>query len=324
MIFLKKIIINGFKSFATKTIIDFKHNMSGVVGPNGSGKSNIIDAIKWVLGEKSNKALRSKIGEDVIFHGSKEHNPAKMAEITLEFDNSNRALHYDNDTVSITRKLKKGEGINEYFINEEPCRLKDIQDIFLDTGLSKGSLGIISQGTVQWFVDAKPEERRTIFEDAAGIGLYTKKREDATKELEKTQENLNRIVDINNELDSTLRKIKKQAEKAKIYEEKTKTLKELDLTIMVKDLKYFTERLGIIQNDVIKAKDKKLAKEIGRLGKTSQVPFHPKSKGLLEAGTDQVPGLPESAGPQRQHGDAQASGCRRDSANRPVLSAGGL
>ena len=106
MIFLKKIIINGFKSFATKTIIDFKHNMSGVVGPNGSGKSNIIDAIKWVLGEKSNKALRSKIGEDVIFHGSKEHNPAKMAEITLEFDNSNRALHYDNDTVSITRKLK--------------------------------------------------------------------------------------------------------------------------------------------------------------------------------------------------------------------------
>ena len=256
MIFLKKIIINGFKSFATKTIIDFKHNMSGVVGPNGSGKSNIIDAIKWVLGEKSNKALRSKIGEDVIFHGSKEHNPAKMAEITLEFDNSNRALHYDNDTVSITRKLKKGEGINEYFINEEPCRLKDIQDIFLDTGLSKGSLGIISQGTVQWFVDAKPEERRTIFEDAAGIGLYTKKREDATKELEKTQENLNRIVDINNELDSTLRKIKKQAEKAKIYEEKTKTLKELDLTIMVKDLKYFTERLGIIQNDVITAKDK--------------------------------------------------------------------
>ena len=171
MIFLKKIIINGFKSFATKTIIDFKHNMSGIVGPNGSGKSNIIDAIKWVLGEKSNKALRSKIGEDVIFHGSKEHNPAKVAEITLEFDNSNRALHFDNDTVSITRKLKKGEGINEYFINDEPCRLKDIQDIFLDTGLSKGSLGIISQGTVQWFVVAKPEERRIIFEDAAGIGL---------------------------------------------------------------------------------------------------------------------------------------------------------
>lgn len=256
MIFLKKITINGFKSFATKTTIDFKNNMSGVVGPNGSGKSNIIDAIKWVLGEKSNKVLRSKISEDVIFHGSNEHKVANFAEITLEFDNSNGALHTDLQNVAITRKLVKGEGNNEYYINDEPCRLKDIQDIFLDTGLSKGSLGIISQGTVQWFVDAKPEERRTIFEDAAGIGIYTKKREDATKELEKTQENLNRITDINAELESTLKKIKKQAEKVKIYEEKSKTLKELDLTIMVKDLKYYTEKLKTIKQDVEAAKDK--------------------------------------------------------------------
>ncbi len=256
MIFLKKIIINGFKSFATKTVIDFKNNMSGVVGPNGSGKSNIIDAIKWVLGEKSNKVLRSKVSEDVIFHGSNEHKPASFAAITLEFDNSNGALHTELQNVAITRKLVKGEGNNEYYINDEPCRLKDIQDIFLDTGLSKGSLGIISQGTVQWFVDAKPEERRTIFEDAAGIGIYTKKREDATKELEKTQENLNRIIDINTELESTLKKIKKQAEKVKIYEEKSKTLKELDLTMMVKDLKYYTEKLKTVKQDVEDAKEK--------------------------------------------------------------------
>ena len=149
MIFLKKITINGFKSFATKTVIDFKNNMSGVVGPNGSGKSNIIDAIKWVLGEKSNKVLRSKISDDVIFHGSNEHKQANFAEITLEFDNKNGSLHTDEKNISITRRLTKGEGSNEYFINDEPCRLKDIQDIFLDTGLSKGSLGIISQGTVQ-------------------------------------------------------------------------------------------------------------------------------------------------------------------------------
>lgn len=256
MIFLKKITINGFKSFATKTVIDFKNNMSGVVGPNGSGKSNIIDAIKWVLGEKSNKVLRSKISDDVIFHGSNEHKQANFAEITLEFDNKNGSLHTDEKNISITRRLTKGEGNNEYFINDEPCRLKDIQDIFLDTGLSKGSLGIISQGTVQWFVDAKPEERRTIFEDAAGIGIYTKKRDDATKELEKTQENLNRIIDINTELENTLKKIKKQADKVKIYEEKTKVLKELDLTIMVKDLKYYSEKLKTIKHDVENAKEK--------------------------------------------------------------------
>ena len=130
MIFLKKIIINGFKSFATRTVIDFKNNMSGVVGPNGSGKSNIIDAIKWVLGEKSNKVLRSKVSEDVIFHGSNEHKPASFAAITLEFDNSNGALHTELQNVAITRKLVKGEGNNEYYINDEPCRLKDIQDIF--------------------------------------------------------------------------------------------------------------------------------------------------------------------------------------------------
>ena len=256
MIFLKKFIANGFKSFASKIDVEFKNTMSGIVGPNGSGKSNIIDAIKWVMGEKSNKMLRGKVSEDVIFHGSKEHTASKFAEITLEFDNSNHALHIDSKDVIITRRLTRGTGVNEYFLNGEQCRLKDIQDIFLDTGLSKGSLGIISQGTVQWFVDAKPEERRTIFEDASGIGLYTKKRDDANKQLQHTQENLNRISDITNELHNSLIKLQKQADKAKIYVEKQKELKQLDITIMVKDLKYFTERLKVISKDVEDAKDK--------------------------------------------------------------------
>ena len=256
MIFLKKFIANGFKSFASKIDVEFKNTMSGIVGPNGSGKSNIIDAIKWVMGEKSNKMLRGKVSEDVIFHGSKEHAASKFAEITLEFDNSNHALHIDSKDVIITRRLTRGTGVNEYFLNGEQCRLKDIQDIFLDTGLSKGSLGIISQGTVQWFVDAKPEERRTIFEDASGIGLYTKKRDDANKQLQHTQENLNRISDITNELHNSLIKLQKQADKAKIYVEKQKELKQLDITIMVKDLKYFTERLKVISKDVEDAKDK--------------------------------------------------------------------
>ncbi|WEK83026.1 MAG: AAA family ATPase [Mycoplasma sp.] len=256
MIFLKKFIANGFKSFAHKVEIDFKHQMSGIVGPNGSGKSNIIDAIKWVLGEKSNKMLRGKVSEDVIFHGSNGQDASKYAEITLVFDNKNRSLHYDLDEVSVTRRLTKGDGNNEYFLNGEPCRLKEILEMFLDTGLSKGSLGIISQGTVQWFVDAKPEERRNIFEDAAGIGLYAKKRDEAVRNLEHTQENLNRLSDICNELETQLKKLQKQADKALIYAEKQKELKKLDLTIMVKDLKYFTERLKVIDQNLVEAKDK--------------------------------------------------------------------
>lgn len=256
MIFLKRFIAEGFKSFANKIDIKFEHNMAGVVGPNGSGKSNIIDAIRWVMGEKSNKALRGKVSDDVVFHGSKEHSASKYASVTLIFDNSNHDLHIDSDEVIITRKLTKGEGNNEYFLNNEPCRLKDIQDMFLDTGLSKGSLGIISQGTVQWFVDAKPEERRIIFEDAAGIGLYSKKREESLWTLEHTQENLNRISDIVNELNNQVKKLQKQADKAMIYAEKQKELKKLDLVIMVKDLKYFNERLTIISKDIEQAKDK--------------------------------------------------------------------
>ena len=157
MVFLKKFIATGFKSFATKTEFVFDKQMSGVVGPNGSGKSNIVDAIKWVLGEKSNKALRGKTSEDIIFHGSTNHEPSKYAEVTLVFDNSNGMIHYEGKELSVTRRVERGSGNNEYFINGEPARLKDIQNIFLDTGLSKGSLGIISQGTVQWFVEAKPE-----------------------------------------------------------------------------------------------------------------------------------------------------------------------
>ena len=256
MIFLKKFIANGFKSFAHRTEIVFDNQMSGIVGPNGSGKSNVVDAIKWVLGEKSNKELRGKVSEDVIFHGSKEHKPAKSAEITLVFDNRNHDLHTDAKEVVITRKLTRGEGNNEYFLNNEPCRLKDIQDIFLDTGLSKGSLGIISQGTVQWFVDAKPEDRRAIFEDAAGIGLYSKRREEQLRMLARTDENLARITDITNELKNQLKKLQRQADKAKIYAEKAKELKQLDLIITVKDLAYYQERLKTIKTDVEQAKDK--------------------------------------------------------------------
>jgi chromosome segregation protein len=193
--------------------------------------------------------------EDVIFHGSKGHDASKCAEVTLTFDNHNKVLHYNDKTIAITRRLTRGDGSNEYFINGEPCRLRDIQEVFLDTGLSKGSLGIISQGTVQWFVEAKPEDRRTIFEEAAGIGLYTKKKDESNAQLARTTENLNRVNDIVNELSNDVKKLSKQAEKAKVYAEKRKELMHLDLSILVKDIKYFQDRLEKINSELKLAKN---------------------------------------------------------------------
>lgn len=244
MLFLKKFKAVGFKSFANPIELSFKDPMVGVVGPNGSGKSNIVDAIKWVLGEQSKKALRGKSSSDIIFHGSKDKDGSEYAMVALTFDNSNKILHSDLPEITVTRKLTRNEGNNEYFINNEPCRLKDIQELFLDTGLAKGSLGIISQGTVQWFVEAKPEERRKIFEDAAGIGLYAKKKQDSLSELERATINLNRVSDYVNILEKDIKKLSKQVEKAQIYQEKKKQLMELELIVLVKDISFYQAKLG--------------------------------------------------------------------------------
>ncbi len=248
MLFLKKFKAIGFKSFANPIELSFKDSMVGVVGPNGSGKSNIVDAIKWVLGEQSKKALRGKSASDIIFHGSKDKDGSDYALVSLTFDNSDKILHSDLKEVTVTRKLTRNEGDNEYFINNEPCCLKDIHELFLDTGLTKGSLGIISQGTVQWFVEAKPEERRKIFEDAAGIGLYAKKKEESLSELERATANLNRVSDYVSILQKDIKKLAKQVEKAQIYQEKKKQLMELELIILVKDISFYQSKLGELKN----------------------------------------------------------------------------
>ena len=243
MLFLKRFKAVGFKSFANPIDINFKDSMVGVVGPNGSGKSNIVDAIKWVLGEKSNKSLRGKVSSDVIFHGSKDKDGSDYAMVSLTFDNSKRSIHIDLDEVTVTRKLSRDSADNEYFLNNEPCRLRDIHEMFLDTGLARGSLGIISQGTVQWFVEAKPEERRKIFEDAAGIGLYAKRKEESENELAKATENLTRVTDYVNILNKDINRLSKQVEKAKIYAEKKQQLMELDLVILTKDIIFNKNKL---------------------------------------------------------------------------------
>lgn len=251
MIFLKKFEAYGFKSFADYTKINIDSTLIGIVGPNGSGKSNVIDAIKWVLGEQSIKSLRGKKSDDIIFHGSKTKIACNYAMVTLTFDNKKRNLLIDSDEVSVTRKLYRGNGSNEYYVNNEISRLKDIHDIFSNTGLSKGSLGIISQGTVNWFADSKPEERRKIFEEAAAISKYTRKKEESLRQLERTQINLNRVSDITKELYKDIKKLEVQAEKAKEYTNKKEELTNLEVSILVKDIISAQKQLDEISQKLI-------------------------------------------------------------------------
>jgi chromosome segregation protein len=241
--------LQGFKSFAKPTDIYFNAQVIGIVGPNGSGKSNVVDALKWVLGEKSNKQLRGKIATDMIFNGAVDGEKAKFAEVTLVFDNSKRVLHSDHDEITITRKLYTDNQVNEYYINGEIARLKDVNEIFLDSGLNKDSLGIISQNAVEEFAKAKPEARRKIFEEAAGIGLYSKKKDESQHQLAIANENLVRNQDIVNELSAEVKKLQKQAEKATIYSEKKKELTKLELNILGKDINYYSAKLQSLNTE---------------------------------------------------------------------------
>ncbi|MGL4950667.1 MAG: AAA family ATPase [Mycoplasma sp.] len=250
MLFLKKFYAYGFKSFANEITINFENQMTGIVGPNGSGKSNIIDALKWVLGEQSNKEIRGRDKYDLIFNGTDSFPKAKFAQVTLTFNNQNKVLNYDKNEITVTRKLYRDTGENEYYINNEIAKLKDIQRIFVDTGLSKGSLGIISQGSVSNFSESKPVDRRKIFEDAAGIGIYSIRKKEALRVLERSENSLNTILATEKELEKSLKKLSKEAENAKIFMEKFEKLKELDLTISVKDLKHFTINKDRLQSEI--------------------------------------------------------------------------
>lgn len=214
--------------------------MIGIVGPNGSGKSNIVDALKWAMGEQSVKSLRGKEKSNLIFAGSNDLKEADYALVELTFDNSTKILHCDHDEVKISRKLIRKTGETIYSLNDEPCLLKDIQTIFVDSGLGKGSLGIISQGSVNWFAEAKPEDRRQMFESAAGIGKYIKQKNETLVHLEKATANLEKLSLTLNSLRRDVKDLQKQAEKAKEYKEKSDQLKIYDLSVSVQD--YLTWR----------------------------------------------------------------------------------
>ena len=234
--YLKKIIAQGFKSFADNTIIDLDNNIAGIVGPNGSGKSNVVDAVRWVLGEQSVKSLRGDGSmTEVIFSGSKSRNPMNSASVTLVFNNSDNYLNIAYDEVSIKRRLYI-DGTNEYYLNGEKCRLKDISDLLMDSGIAKESFNIISQGKIEDILSSKPENRRIIFEEAAGVLKYKKRKEEALRKLEKTHDNMNRINDIIKELETQIEPLREQKIKAEEYLNLSEELKELEISLIASDI----------------------------------------------------------------------------------------
>jgi chromosome segregation protein len=233
---LKELEIFGFKSFADRTLIRFDKGITIVVGPNGSGKSNIFDSIRWVLGSQSPKSLRGSKMEDVIFVGSDDRKTLGMAEVSLTFDNEDRSLNINYTEVKITRRLYRS-GESEYFINENPVRLKDILEMFMDTGLGIDSYSIISQGEVDRIINAKPIERREIFEEAAGITKYIKKRDEALRKLETTEQNMLRINDILVEVKRQTGSLERQAKKAEKYKEMKEEWSNIVIQLMMKEIK---------------------------------------------------------------------------------------
>ena len=246
---LKKLIVHGFKSFADHVEIVFEDGITGVVGPNGCGKSNIADAMKWVLGEQSAKSLRGAKMEDVIFGGTEKRKRLSFCEVTLIFDNEDHALPIDFTEVSVTRRVyRSGEG--EYKINGAACRLRDIVDLFRDTGIGKDGYSMIGQGKIDELLSAKSEDRRQVFEEAAGIVKYKARKHDAQRRMDNTTQNLNRVEDILTELEERIEPLKEQSETAREYLALRDELKILDLNVFLMRTERYEERIKELKESV--------------------------------------------------------------------------
>lgn len=230
--FLKRLELTGFKSFADRTELEFVQGITGVVGPNGSGKSNISDAIRWVLGEQSAKSLRGGKMEDIIFAGSDARKAVNFGEVSLTLDNSDETLGLDFHEVTVTRRVHR-PGDSEYFINKQPCRLKDITELFMDTGIGKEAYSIIGQGRIEEILSTRSEDRRGIFEEASGIVKYKSRKRDAKKKLDDTEQNLLRIHDLVVELEDQVGPLKEQAEKARHFKQLKEWLKTKEIAVYV-------------------------------------------------------------------------------------------
>ena len=245
--YLKKVNINGFKSFAERTEVIVENGITAVVGPNGSGKSNISDAIKWVLGEQSAKSLRGGKMDDVIFAGTEKRLPLGYAEVNLIFDNESGQIPVEYKEVSIKRKLYK-TGESEYYINKQQCRLKDIKELFMDTGIGSEGYSFIGQGRVEDILSPNSDTRRKVFEEASGIVKYKSRKEESEKKLEKTSDNLDRVEDIIHELEERIVPLSEQSLKAKKYNELKENLKHYELNYLAHEYEKHSEQLKALEN----------------------------------------------------------------------------
>ena len=249
--YLKEIEISGFKSFADKINLNLNNEITCIVGPNGSGKSNIVDAIRFVLGEQSVKSLRGDaLMSDVIFSGSKNRQPMHAASVNLTFDNTDNYLNIPYKTVSVKRRLYK-TGDNEYFLNGEKCRLKDIVDLFLDSGMGRDSFNIISQGDISKLLSNSPYDRRLVIEEAAGILKYKKRREEAFRKLDKTNLNLDRVNDIINEVEVRVKPLEEQSKKATLYKELKDELENIEVGLLVAEITNYNQECLINKNKLV-------------------------------------------------------------------------
>ena len=243
--YLKSIEVHGFKSFANKIVFDFHKGITGIVGPNGSGKSNVADAVRWVLGEQSVKQLRGSSMQDVIFAGTENRKPLSYAYVAITLDNSDHQLAIDYEEVTVARRLYRS-GESEYLINGSPCRLKEVSELFYDTGIGKEGYSIIGQGQIDRILSGKPEERRELFDEAAGIVKFKKRKATAQKKLENERDNLVRVNDILAELERQVGPLERQSEKAKTYLKKKSELKEYDVNMFLLE----SEQIRSQQKDV--------------------------------------------------------------------------
>ena len=254
--YLKRLELQGFKSFADKTVLEFKEGITGVIGPNGSGKSNISDAIRWVLGEQSIKSLRGAKSEDIIFAGTQARKSLGFAEVSMVIDNTDGKLPIEYSEVTVTRKIYRS-GETGYFINKTPCRLKDILELFMDTGIGKDGYSIIGQGKIDEILSNNSEDRRRIFEEAAGIVKYRTRKAESEKKLEQTKLNLLRINDILSEIEANIEPLRLQADKAKQFLDLREELKSIEVGLFIYNIDTYKQKLEQIIKDeeIIKSQE---------------------------------------------------------------------
>ena len=240
--YLKSIEVQGFKSFANKIVFEFHNGITGIVGPNGSGKSNVADAVRWVLGEQRVKQLRGGTMQDVIFSGTENRKPLSFASVAITMDNADHKLPVAYEEVTVTRRLYRS-GESEYLLNGTTCRLKDIQEMFYDTGIGKEGYSIIGQGQIDRILSTRPEEARELFDEATGIVKFKKRKKTAEKKLDDEKQNLLRVNDILTELEKQVGPLERQAEKAKEYLKKKETLKEFEIHIFLMEMENIKKQL---------------------------------------------------------------------------------